>query len=132
MVSRRVLNTYQQAGQSVITLLIFMIIGVTITTAGVMMIITSSTATSATQESTIAYYAAESGAENALLRLLRNPTYTGETLQLGNANVAITISGTGPYTIESTAVNGNFTRTIQVTVAYLNNILTVTSWQEIL
>lgn len=121
----------KQCGQAVVTLLIFMVIGITITSAGVVLIINSSTATSAFQESLIARQMAESGAENAMIRLLRNPSYTGETMTIDNGTATITVSGSNPKTILSVGKNRNYVRKIQVTASDVNNILTVTSWQEI-
>ncbi len=118
-------------GQAVVTLLIFMVIGVTVTTAGTILIMTSSSSTSALQEGVIARQMAESGAENAMIRLLRDPSYTGETMAIDSGTATITVSGTNPKTILSTGKNGNYIRKIQVTASDVNNILTVTSWGEI-
>ena len=72
--------------------------------------------------------AAESGAENALMRLLRNPNYSGETFTVDQATVTITVNGSS---IVSSATDGKFTRKIQVDTVYTNNILAVSSWREI-
>lgn len=117
-------------GQALITLLFFIVIASTVTAASVVIIMTDSSAATKMQEGTRAYYVAESGVENALLRLLRDPSYTGETLPVSDGSVTITVSGTGPYTILAVGTVGNFQRTIQVNASYTNNILSVTSWQE--
>ncbi len=118
-------------GQAVVTLLIFMIIGLTVTAAGTILMITSSRSTSAFQEGIIARQVAESGAENAMIRLLRDPTYTGETMNINGATATITVTGTNPKTIVSAGKNGDYVRKIQVVASDVNNILTVTSWKEI-
>lgn len=123
-------NTHE-SGQALVTLLIFMVIGITVTSAAVVLIMTGSQSSSKFQEGLIAHQIAESGAENAMLRLLRNPSYTGETLTVGDGTATITVTGSNPKTIQSTGVNGNFRRTIQVIADDSSGPLTVTSWREI-
>lgn len=118
-------------GQTLVTLLIFMVIGITITTAAVMMAITNSQNVTKFQEGMIAFQIAESGAENAVIRLLRDPNYTGETLTVGTGTAVITVTGTTTKTITSSGTNGSYLRKIQIVVGYVNNILTITSWQEV-
>ncbi len=108
-----------------------MAIAVTVTTAAVIMMIIGSTAASKYELGQVAYMTAESGAENAMLRLLRDPNYTGETLTIGSATATITVTGTDPKTITSTGVSAGFSRQVKVTAGYTNGILTVTSWNEI-
>jgi hypothetical protein len=73
---------------------------------------------------------AETGADNALQRLLRDPNYTGETLSVGTGTATITVSGSGTKTIVSEGVSGSFRRRVQVTATQASNTLTVTSWTE--
>lgn len=118
-------------GQTLITLLFFVIITITITTAAVIMIIIDTKATSTYEDATLAYYVAESGAENAILRLLRDPNYIGETLPVGSGSATILVTGGSSKTITSTGTLGNFTRKIQVQVQYTDNILSINSWNDI-
>lgn len=118
----------RQAGQAVLTLLVFMTISVAIITAIVIMVLNNITALSAVEQGTVAYYVAETGVENALLRLLRDPTYTGETLPIDGGSVVIQVDN-GIAT--STATVSNSVREIQLNYVYNNNVLTITSWKEI-
>lgn len=119
-------------GQALITLLFFTIIATTVTSAAVVMIITNSLSGAKLQQGSIAYEVAQTGVENARLRLLRNPNYQGETLPVGQGNVVITVSkSNGNYTIISKGTIGNFTRQIQVIADYTNNLFTVKSEEEI-
>jgi len=120
-----------QKGQTLVMLLIFMIIAITITSAATVVVLLNSSSTSKFEQATITYSIAESGAENAIIRLLRNPNYTGESLTVGDGTAAVTVVGTNPKIITSIATLRNFQRTIQVTASYSNNILSVTSWKEI-
>jgi hypothetical protein len=124
-------DIYNQRGQALITLLFFMVIAITITGAAVVVAIVSTRSTTRFEQSTRAYYIAESGTENALLRLLRDPSYTGETLPVSEGSTVITVTGTGPYTIVSQGIVGTYKRAIQVNAQFINSALTITSWKEI-
>lgn len=79
-----------------------------------------------------AYYAAEAGVENALLQLLRNPEYTGETIQIQTDTTAqIQVSHASGYIVISKGISGSFTHIIQANVNYTDNVLSVSSWKEI-
>lgn len=121
-----------QKGQALITLLFFMIIAITVTSAAIVMILVNSLSGTRYQQGELAYHVAQSGADNAILRLLRNPNYTGENdIVIGGGSVDIQVTGSGPYTITSTGSYGTFTRTVETTVNYVNNLLTITSQREI-
>lgn len=121
-----------QRGQALVTLLFFAIIGITVTSASVAMVLTNSLGGTKLQQGSIAYQIAESGIENAKLRLLRDPAYSGETLPVGNGTAVIQVTSSGGnYTITSTGTIGNFVRQIRVLATYNNNLLTVTSQSEV-
>ncbi len=120
-----------KSGQTLVFLLVFVAMAVTVTSAAVVLMINNSQSSATFEQGLVAYDIAEGGAENAVLRLLRDPTYTGETLTIGTGQATITVTGTGPYTIVSKGVSGNFLRQVQVTVNYVSGILTASSWQEI-
>jgi len=118
-------------GQTLLMLLVFMIIAIMVTTAATSLIIINSRNTQKMEGGEVAYQIAESGVENGLLRLLRNPNYTGENdVSIGDGSVDIVVTGTNPYTITATSTSGNFSRTIQAVVNYNGN-MTITSWREI-
>lgn len=125
-------NKFQnQKGQTLIILLTYMIIAIIVTTASIALVINSSKGTDKIYQGANSLDIAESGAETAMIKLLRNPNYGGETLFVGNGQAVITITGSNPKTILSKGTLNNFTRTIQVIVDTSNNTLTVTSWKEI-
>lgn len=125
-------NTIREGtgGQAMVTLLVFMVIAVTITAAAVTLVINSSRATTSIQEGMLAYYIAESGIENALMRTLRNPSYAGETLSVSGGTAVVTVTPGSPKTILSTAALGNFIKKIQVNVTESGGIMQVISWKE--
>jgi hypothetical protein len=122
-------------GQALITLLFFTVIGVTVTSAAVVMLLVNSLSGTKQQQGMIAQSIAQSGAETGLLRLLREPSYTGETVTIGSGTATITVTGSGttgsPYVIVSKGTTGAFVRTMQITATYQNNVLAVISRKEI-
>lgn len=116
-------------GQVLVTLLMFVLVAMTVISSAVTIVIANTRAVSEVQQGIDAYYVAEAGAENALMRLLRDPSYTGETLpSIGDGTAVITVTGS---TIISQGQVNNLTRKIQVNISYNNNQMVVTSWQEI-
>lgn len=120
-----------QNGQALVSLLVFMVIAIVITTGAIFVLISGSVNTSKITQGSDALSIAEAGAENALIRLLRNTSYTGETLVLENGQAVITVTGANPYTIRSVGTHGNFKRTVEVTVQFVNNEMTLTGWEEV-
>jgi len=76
--------------------------------------------------------AAESCAEEAMLRLSRSSSYTGGTLGVGESTCTITVTGTpcGSCTIDVASTRDNFTRNIQVGVTVSGSSVDITSWEE--
>ncbi len=120
-----------QKGQTLVVLLSYMVIAIIISTASVALVINNSRGTDKVYQGTNSLDIAESGAETAMIKLLRDPNYSGETLTVGNGQAVITVTGSNPKTILSKGTLNNFTRTIQVIVDTSNNTLTATSWKEI-
>jgi len=74
---------------------------------------------------------AESGAEEALLLLLRDPSFAGETLTTVDGTATISVTGSDPKTINSVATVEGATRKIQVVADYTVGVLEVQTWREI-
>jgi len=94
-----------KTGNVSVMLVVTIILLVTITTAAVALAVSTTRDTTTFTLGERALAVAESGAENAILLLLRNPSYLG--------------------------VVGNLSRRIQVTVTQSDDQLSVSSWQEI-
>ncbi len=123
--------TYNNSGQTLVSLLFFMIVAITITSASVIVLLVNSLSTNSFQQGNIALDIAQSGIENAMVRLLRNTNYTGETLTVGSGTATVTVTGANPKIILSQGKVDNFLRQIQVQATNTNNIFTITSWKEI-
>lgn len=122
-------------GQTLVTLIFFMVIATTVTTAAILVITTNILSGSRFQEGTIAYQIADSGAENALIRILRDPSYAGETLSVGSGSATIQVTGQGtsidPYIVISRGQKGSYIKRVEVTAVYENDELDVISRKEI-
>lgn len=118
-------------GQTLITLLVFSIVALTVATTAVSIMVSISQGSNRIEGHVNATQTAESGMENALLRLLRDPSYTGETLPVGEGVVLITVSGTNPKTVIAVGTVNSHIKTIKTTVIFTNGIMSVSSWTEI-
>ena len=122
---------HNQEGQSLVMLLVFSVMAISVAATAVAIMINSSRSTHITESRTAVMAAAESGIENAIIRLIRDPAYAGETFTLDDNTITITVAGTDTKTIQATADNGLFKHSIQATASYVDNRLTVTSWNTV-
>lgn len=121
-----------QQGTTIIMLLVFMIIAITVISSSIMLSLGNSFSTMKIEQGTVAAQLAESGLENGILRLLRDPTYTGETFSPAtNQTVVITVSGSTTKIITSTATIGSFQRSFQADIQIQNGTYIITAYKEI-
>ena len=119
-------------GQALITLLLFVIISVTVTTGAIIVILLNAKSTNQISQANVCHSIAESGIENAMLQLLRNPSYTGSTFTLDGGTTAVQVaSSAGVLTITSQASLGDYQSTVQAQATYNNNVLSLTSWKDL-
>jgi len=118
-------------GIVLISLLVFMTMAIIVAVASVSLIINKRQSSQQIAGSTQALNLAESGIENAMLKLIRNPNYAGEILQLPEGDVIIHVSGSDPYNISAEATVGNFIKTVEAETAFINGTLEVISYGEI-
>lgn len=130
MRNNKTTRTYSDQGQALVMLISFVAIAVVVISSALINMFINMTAATRTQTGDIAYSIAESGVENALIRLLRDTSYVGETLTVGSGSAVVTVSGTNPKTVISTGTYGSFKRKIQVIASDSAGILSVTSWKE--
>lgn len=130
--SRRPLSPQlsSQSGQTLVILLVFITVAIMVTVSATLLSSYALTAITRSEQSEIALGVAESGMEDALLRLLRDPSYTGDTLVLPEGTAVITVTGSTTKTIISSGVAGDFKRVVVVSAVYTGGILTVTSWTD--
>lgn len=125
-------NMFDSKGQALVILLFVALIGITVITAAAVVAYGNISSASVVEQGNYAYYIAESGVEEGLLRLIRNPSYTGtpvgQPLSIGGGNVTIEVSGN---TITATGIYNNNVRKIRADTVYVNYTRTITSWKEI-
>ena len=135
LIKSKKLKVKSEAGQALVMLLFFIMIGITITTAAIFIVAGNSLSAMNVNEGEIAKAFAETGAEKALLQILRgNYEKEGTTLENipltgGEANVTIT-STNGTATIDSVGTAGNYVKKVRVTVLK-DGMMEVTSWKEV-
>lgn len=118
-------------GQAMVTVLVFAVVTITIATAAIFMTLNIASSQSSISSSSSVYLYAETGMENALLRLLRDPAYSGEVMQIGSAEITTSVTNGSDYTITSSARDGSYLRTIQVQASVTNGILSIDNWKEV-
>lgn len=123
---------FDSRGQALVILLFVSLIGITVITAAAVVAYGNISSASVVERGNYAYYIAESGVEEGMLRLIRNPSYTGtpvgQPLSIDGGSVTIEISGN---TITATGTYNNNVRKIRAETAYINYARTITSWKEI-
>jgi len=119
-----------QSGQSLITLLFFMVIGITVISAATLVLAAGILSAGNAEKGMNAYYLAESGAEDGILYLIRKPTYSGTlpSLSVGSGQVSVSINS---GTITSTGTYGTTVKKIQVNTAFVSGAFNISSWKEI-
>ncbi|OGD86747.1 hypothetical protein A2164_01590 [Candidatus Curtissbacteria bacterium RBG_13_35_7] len=124
--------TDQKPGQALVTLLVFTSAATIITAAATTITIINMQGSTKFAQGEEVYQIAQAGADNAILRLLRDPSYSGEeNLTIGNGTATITITGSSTKTIISEGYIDNFKHKIEVVGTLSNNVLTITSWKSV-
>lgn len=121
-----------QHGQALITVIFSAVIGILIVTGAMYAFLSNLEGTTQDHSGALAYSAAETAAESAVLGLLRSPSYTGETTTFGNGATATSAVTVGSdVLITATGSVGSITRKIEVSAHYEDTSLVVDSWKEI-
>lgn len=115
-------------GQALLPIIFIAAIALTLGISAVSLIIANLKENFSFREGTKGYFLTESCLENGFLRLLRNPNYTGETLQLEDSLCIITVSGDS---ILSQCNTGKVVRKIQAKVEFVNGQMEVSDIEEI-
>lgn len=122
--------TKKKSGQALTTLLIIMFVGLSVITSAVGLANINLTSTSGLLEANQALIIAENGAEDTLLKILRNPSYISGTLPSSDGLATISVASTSPFIFVSRGNVGQHQRSIQVTINTNDGIMTVSSWKE--
>lgn len=123
-----------QQGQTLIVLLVFIMVATIVISAATVLSIIQARSVGRFTSSEIAYTVAESGIEEAILRLIRNPNYTTSEsiLNVGGNNATFTITSNGSSkVIKSRGEVGSVQRIIQVDLTLNNGQIILNSWKEV-
>jgi len=120
------------SGQAVVTVLFVVVIGMLVTTGAIMTLLNAYQSMTNHELGREAFAAAEVGIENGMLRLLRDTSYTGETISMDGGKTAdITVLQSPDIVMVSTGTVHNVSRKIQVDAHITNMSIVVDSWREI-
>ncbi len=121
----------KKSGMALVTVIIFSAVGIIVIVAALALTTITSQSSFYFLQGQKALLVAEAGAENALIRLLRDPEYSQEVLTIGDGTARIDVTRElDTSTIEVTGQVGLTTRKIEVITVDTNGITTVDSWKE--
>lgn len=122
-----------ERGQILTSVIVFMAFGLSVIALSSVLTIINIQNTAKNSQSVQALNYAEAGAEEAVLRMIRDPAYPGGALLIDEVSVSIGVAGDAANkTVTSTASYTGFTKKIRVTVSLANNKLTLISWKQVL
>jgi hypothetical protein len=124
------INNYCR-GQALLPVVILMALVVILGTSLFNQSIGGLLVTSYFQEGESTLMATEGAMENGLMRLLRNPAYTGESLQIGNISCTINTSGSAPTIVVANCNSGRTIRKLRAEVDFTSGLMEVSNLREI-
>lgn len=122
-----------EEGSVLLVVMVIMLVASLVIAAAITLILSGSSSTTRVEVAQMAYQAAESGVDEAQLRLLRDPNFTGNVsnIPVGVSTADITVSSAWPKTIDSYGKYGGVIRHIRITATFNSGILTITALKEI-
>ena len=117
-------------GQAVIMLLLISLMIISLVTTMVAVAAALLKETTILSQGERAFYTAEAGAQEGILRLLRDPSYTGASnLPLGDGVVTIDVTGDSPKIVTSTAMVDGQIRKVSREVTRVSGEWVITNWR---
>lgn len=120
----------RQKGQAMFVVIGLLSLGLVLMTTNIMVGIIEHDLTLALQQSDQGRALAEAGAEEAVLRLLRNPDYEGGSFVIDEKNVNINVEGDNPKVITSQINYLGAEKELRVKVDTTSGETDTVSWQE--
>lgn len=121
----------KQKGQALIMVILIGIIALIAVVSAATLVISELKKNTAVSFGVSQYQITYGALENALMRLLRDPNYTGETVMLGSSTCVVTVSGSLAKTVEVRCSDGTYSRKIGATVTFTNGVMAVSGISEI-
>jgi len=124
----------KDSGQILTSVLVFMAFGLSVIALSATLTIINMQNTAKYSQSEQASNYAEAGAEEATLRLIRDPSYIGGNLSIAtDATISVQIAVNGDSrAITSTATYNGFTKKVLAQVSLANGKVTLVSWKQII
>ena len=124
----------KDSGQILTSVLVFMAFGLSVIALSVALTVINMQNTAKYSQSEQATNYAEAGVEEAILRLIRDSTYSGGNLLLAtDASITIQVTANGDdRAITSTAIYNGFTKKVLAQVSLANSTATLVSWKQII
>lgn len=121
---------HNQRGQTVVTLLVFVLVAIMLTTSAAFITTINTRSNTSVLRGHQALVNAETGVYTAMQAILRDSTFTSDTVTMPEGTVTISVTGTTTRTIVSQGVSGSFHRTVTVVAGLTGTAWTITSWVE--
>ncbi|MFC1727003.1 hypothetical protein ACFL0Y_00600 [Patescibacteria group bacterium] len=118
-------------GQALIPILIILLIILTVGAGSLYLSLGSLLLSSSSSTGEKVLVSVEGAVENGLMRILRNPNYSGESLQVAAMPCTIDISGLNPWTMTAQCDSGQAIRRLQAEVNFIDGEMIVSNLQEI-
>lgn len=119
------------SGQALIPILIIMVIALILGVGVLNLSIGGLLLSFSSQEGESTLMATEGALENGLLRILRNPSYPGESLQVGGVSCTINTSGQSPVVMTAQCDSGRAIRQLQAEVDFVAGEMIVSNLREV-
>lgn len=124
-------HSQQLPGNILIVVLLIMMVAIMITGLVVTQLVISTQSIGATRESERVRAAAESGVENAILILMRNPAYSGGSYVFDGITVQVNLDNQAVVTLQVVGSLGLQRHAYQVVLERQSGKLVVTQWREV-
>src|SRR3989338_8263274 len=110
-------------GFALVILMFLMVLAVTVITAAVSLMILGSSSSTLLISGDSAKSIADSCIENAVIRIIRDPAYSGESLAVNEGSCQITVTGLTDKTVTAEAHYGNKKKKVEANLNLNNNII---------
>jgi hypothetical protein len=130
----KIVNHKFKEGQALIGVLAVIAVSIVLVSSLMMNSLISADSSLKLRQSSIAISAADSYMQNALIKIIRDPNYTGETLTLDNGRVIIEVTGDNPKNVSIKSINSqnDILRQLSADVGYnASGAISVSNWTEI-
>ena len=128
-ISQKLFN--QKKGQALVPILIIILTIITLGVGTLYISIGGLLLSSYSASGETVLMAAEGALENGLLRILRSPNYSGESLQVNGLDCTITVNGLSPQVVSAQCVSDLVIRKLQAEVTFINGEMIVDHHQEV-